>query len=784
MDGAGKTRGAKYTVPGNSRLAHEKSNVMRSLPLPCLLLLTLPFPAAGQEADRPIIVTAPGGDIDADDATTLGASALASTGTPSLLGAVARHIPGASLSDAQGNPYQANLIFHGFSASALQGNAQGLAVYIDGARFNQPFGDTVNFDLLPDAAINSVTIKDVSPVYGLNALGGVVVVATKTGQPAPGVTLYVAGGRYGRAEGGGEAGWSNGRFSAYAAVQARHDDGWRRYSPSTLYNGYADIGWDGANAGLHAKWLGASTDLTGNGSAPVELLAADYRAVFTYPDNTRNIYQRFSLHPWARISDHLRIEASLYAQTLRQKTLNGDTVNVAACRDAPAQLCLGNAASDSEAPLLDRAGNPIADTLGGEGYSVLNRSETRGSAQGVLLQLVDRRSFLAGENELILGVSHDRSKTNFAAASELGALTATRGVTGLGPIIAQPDGSIAPVRLDVRTRYTGLFAADRMPLGSRLTAELGLRWNKAHVQLDDRLGTALNGRHTFRRLNPGIELDYDLSAGLALRAGYAETNRAPTPAELSCADEAAPCSLTNFFVGDPPLKQVVARSFELGMSGHANGPWTLRWQIAGYRTTNRDDIQFTASDTRGRAYFRNIGSTRRMGLDITISLSRGPWSLQTGYAFIDATFRSPLTLNSPDNPSADEDGRIRVRPGARIPGIARHRGTVSFEYAGKGFKLGGDVQAQSGQSLFGDEGDSQAPTSGFVVAGFHGSLRLIGQLSAFADVTNVFDTRYATFGTFSQTSEVDLTEAPGASNPRSLGPAAPRRWLAGFRAKF
>ena len=266
--------------------------------------------------------------------------------------------------------------------------------------------------------------------------------------------------------------------------------------------------------------------------------------------------------------------------------------------------------------------------------------------------------------------------------------------------------------------------------------------------------------------------------------GYAETNRAPTPAELSCADEAAPCSLTNFFVGDPPLRQVVARSFELGASGQSHGAWTLRWQIAGYRTTSRDDIQFTASDTRGRAYFRNIGSTRRMGADINVSLSRGPWTLQAGYAFIDATFRSPLTLNSPDNPSADEDGRIRVLPGARIPGIPRHRATLSFEYAGKGFKLGGDVQGQSGQRLFGDESGSQAPTNGFFVAGLHGSLHLVGPLTAFADVTNLFDKRYATFGTFSQTSEVELSEAPAATNPRSLGPGAPRRWLAGLRAKF
>jgi iron complex outermembrane recepter protein len=757
----------------------KKSTILTILPI-----MWMPAVASAQETGSIIIVTASGGDVDTDDAITVDRTALFRNGTPSLIGALARDVAGVSLSDAQGNPYQPNLIYRGFSASALQGNAQGLAVYVDGARFNQPFGDTVNFDLLPDAAIDSVTIKDVSPVYGLNALGGVVVVATKTGRSAPGLVLSGAGGQYGRGDGGAEAGWSDGGFSVYAAIGERHDGGWRRHSPSTLYNGFADLGWDADKAGVHVKLIGASTDLTGNGSAPVELLDADYRAVFTYPDNIRNNYRRISLHPWAQISGHLRVEASLYAQTLHQKTLNGDTADVTACADDSSYLCLGTAAGDTETPLVDQFGTGIADSLGGEGYGLLNRSQTRSTASGLLVQFVDHRGILGGENELILGVSHDRSTTGFVSASELGALTEDRSVAGLGPIIAQPDGSIAPVGLNVRTRYTGLFAVDHLPLGRRLTAELGLRWNEARVQLEDQLGTTLNGKHRYRRLNPGIEFDYEVSPALTLRAGYAQTNRAPTPAELSCADEAAPCSLTNFFVGDPPLKQVVAKSFELGASGRSEGAWAFQWQVAGYHTTSSNDIQFIASQTRGRAFFQNVGTTRRQGVDINTSLSKGAWTLRFGYAFIDATFRSPLTLNSPDNPSADPDGRIMILPGARIPSIPRNRATASINYVTDRFALGGDVQAQSGQVLVGDESNGEAPTTGFAIANLHGSLRVTGPLTFFAEVSNIFDKKYATFGTFSQTSEVDLSEVPGASNPRSLGPGAPRRWMAGLRAKF
>ena len=112
----------------------------------------------------------------------------------------------------------------------------------------------------------------------------------------------------------------------------------------------------------------------------------------------------------------------------------------------------------------------------------------------------------------------------------------------------------------LKSRQTGLFFADTISLTQLLSAEVGLRWNHTYVDLRDQIGTALNGTHRFRRLNPGVEFDYALTDHLSLRGGYAETSRAPTPAELSCADEAAPCSLTNFFVGDPPLEQVVGKT--------------------------------------------------------------------------------------------------------------------------------------------------------------------------------------------------------------------------------
>ena len=210
-----------------------------------------------------IIVVAPSLLGDQHDAIQISSASIRGAGNPDLFRALARSIPGLSLQDAQNNPFQPNLVYRGFTVSPLQGQAQGLAVYLDGGRFNQPFGDTVQFDLLPEAAIERVEILGASPVYGLNALGGAIAVATKTGRSAPGLFLSGAVGRYGEAEGVVEAGSAGERASAYLALQQSHDSGWRRFSPSTLYNGLVDLGWDEAAWGVHLKLVGADSDLTG-----------------------------------------------------------------------------------------------------------------------------------------------------------------------------------------------------------------------------------------------------------------------------------------------------------------------------------------------------------------------------------------------------------------------------------------------------------------------------------------------------------------------------------------
>lgn len=754
-----------------------------------LSCLSAPHVAAAQDGEPPVIVvTAPGGGFEMEEAAAVSRDDIYLTGSPDALASLTRKVAGVSLGDAQGNPWQPNLSWRGFTASPLQGQAQGLAAYLDGGRFNLPFGDTVPFDVIPDAALAGMALTDASPVYGLNALGGAVVMTTATGFSTPGTVATVSYGRFDEREASAATGGSHGDFGWFGAVQYRAEDGWRDHSPSELVNGFLDIGHEGDRFAIHLKLVGADTDLTGNGVAPVELLAARRRSVYTYPDRSQTRYGRASLHPWLALSDASHLEGTLYYQTLRIRSVNGDSADIEACDDEEQAglLCLEPLDEDANEILLtDDAGQPVADVLDGEDYGLLNRGAVHTRSGGALIQFVDERALLGGINRFVLGASIDASRTRFATSAELGALTEDRSVDGLGTLIVQADGSIAPVGLIAKTRFTGLFLSDVLPVTDRLTLELGLRWNHAKITLDDRIGTALDGSHSFRRLNPGVEARYTLSDAMTLRAGYVETNRTPTPAELSCADENAPCSLANFFIADPPLKQVVARTFKLGADGSADaGGWTVNWRAGGWRTTNSDDIQHIASAIRGRAYFRNVGKTRRQGIDLLLDASRGAWHVAAGYAFLDATFRTPLVLSSAANPLAEDDGTILVMPGDRLSALPRHSGNVSVDYERGGWSLGGDVIARSSQQLVGDESGLNPRVPGYAIVNLRGTVDLIPGVSLFGELRNATDRKYASFGTFSEVEEVYLEEAPDASDPRAYGPGAPRRWTVGVRARF
>ena len=734
------------------------------------------------------------------DLVPAASSALASqdisrTGAADLLGALDRTLGPVSLAQAQGNPFQPNLTYRGFEASPLAGDAQGLAVYVGGARFNQPFGDTVDWDLIPDAAIQRAELVGSNPVFGLNALGGAVAVRLKDGFSFSGGEAEASGGSFGRGQGQLQLGAKAGGFAVYAALAGLHEDGWRDASPSTLRQGYLDLGWRGGRAEAHLSVLAADNDLTGNGSAPVELLAARRSAIFTSPDATRNRYLRLLATGGYDLRGGWRLEADAYAAWLDKRTLNGDAADAQPCSADPSILC-----DEDDAALADIAGHDVPNVVhsgayaaafpqfaAGGPYAVLNRARTRTSSYGGALELSGAPRVGGRPNHLTVGVSFDGARTRFAASTLIGALTLERSFAGPGVELDLPDGSIAPLGVKVTNAYWGVYLHDTYELTDAVALTLSGRFNAAHLRLDDQLGTALDGSHDFHRFNPAAGLTWKLTPGLSAYAGYAEASRAPTPAELSCADPAAPCSLANFFVGDPDLKQVTSRTYEGGVRGRvALGAATAAWRLGVFRIDTANDIQMVASSVSGRGFFTNVGETRRQGVEAELTARRGRFSGYTSLAWIDAAYRTGFVLNAGLNAAfADPADTMVVVPGDKRPGVPPYSVKVGLDYEeADGWRLGASLKAEGGRYFLGDEANLDPRTGAYALVEVHAARRLAKGLEAFAAVQNLFDRRYATFGTFSPVEDVPVIELPAISDRRSLSPGAPINLQAGLRLSF
>ena len=742
-------------------------------------------PLAGSETDRAKVPT---------DSYVLRRDDVTRTGPASALRALDENVGGIALNQAQGNEFQPNLIFRGFEASPLAGNPQGLAVYLNGSRFNAPFGDTTNWDLIPDAAIDRIEVVGSNPAFGLNALGGAITVKLRDGFSYHGAQLELSGGSFGRIEGTAQYGVQSGNVAAYVAGTALNEDGWREHSPSQLRRIYGDIGWRGDKSELHLGLLGATNILVGNGTTPVELLALRRSAVFTYPDETRNKYLRVSLTGSHEVSDAVSLQAAAYYSNLSQRTANGNASDAQPCGDDATLLCNGDGAA-----LTTRGGGRIANFVNpgfypgfdqfnaGGPYSQLDQTATDTNGYGASVQATYKAEPLGRPNQLLVGTSYDGGSTLFSARSSVGALSLDRGFVGPGVVLDLPDGSVTPVRLRARNDYYGSYAADTLDVTDRLSLILSGRLNVAQIDLKDQTGFVLSGNHNYARFNPAAGLTYKITPGISLYGGYSESNRAPTPAELSCASPASPCSLTNFFVADPSLKQVVGHTYEAGLRGRFTVGDTARvsWNAGLFRTDSDDDILFAASAVLGRGFFQNIGTTRRQGAEAGVSLRQGSLLAYADYAYTDATFRTAFLLGSQDNPFADARGQVQVRPGDRLPGIPLHRLKFGVQYdLTPDWTVGTTGIASSGRVLQGD-GSNQSPTTGsYVVLNLNTTYRVRQGIELFGLVQNVTNEKYATFGGFSPVGLVPIVGVPNATNTRSLAPGAPVAGFGGLRVTF
>lgn len=702
----------------------------------------------------------------------IGGADLNRSGTVTAADGLQRRLGAVTAIDSMGNPWQQGLALRGFTAAPALGEPQGVAVLQDGMRVNEAFGDVVQWDLLPVFAIREAqVVAGSNPGFGPNGLGGAVLLSMKDGFAAPGVAASVEAGSHGFVTVTGEAGGRDGGTGYYLGLSHGRDDGWRDFSPSRVSRAFGDVLYrpDGATE-LGLSVTAATSELTGNGPVPLDLLEQDRSAVFTHPDATDSDLLALSLRGRVEVGGGWALQGAAYWRHLKRRTRNGDQGEFEECGTA---LCFEEGAELE--PVIGTDGRPVTG-LDDEPDAVFNRTRTVTDGQGASLQAVQTGRVGGMDNILTLGASLDHARTRYGSGTELGELDETRGVESLGIAIGNDEFNVG---LKTRSLILGAQLSDTLSLTQDLHLTGALRLTHADLRLRDQLGDDLDGDHTYTSLNPGLGLAWNPAAGTTLYAAVNESNRIPTPAELSCADPEKPCRFPNAFLADPPLEDVRARTWEAGARGRIDGD-RLQWSVAAFRTDNRDDIIFiSAGPIIGTGYFDNVGRTRRQGLEAGLSGRRGPVDWFVDYALVRASFRTALNIQAPDNPQADEDGEIAVERGDRIPGIPLHSLKIGADIAvTDALSLGAAMQWSSNRYPRGDEANLNAPIAGFVLFNLSARYRVTDAISVTGRVDNVFDKRYASFGIYGEADEL------GFDDPLFLSPGAPRRFMAGLSARF
>jgi iron complex outermembrane recepter protein len=711
-------------------------------------------------------------------------------GPPSYLNTLQNQAQGVQLDSAAGGPFQPDLDYHGFLASPLEGTPIGLAVYLNGVRFNSPFGDTVNFDLIPDIAINTMNLEGANPVFGLNALGGSLAIQMKNGFTYHGFEGDAYGGSFAQAAGDFQFGKQIGDTAVYVAASGLTEGGWRDFQYSRLKQFYGDVGWRSDVAEVHLNIDVADNTLQAPGTTPVEWLAVDPRAQFTGPSPISNSYSLISLNANVQLSDTTSMQALAYYDYFLQRVGNGDVADFGPCTTISGFLC----EVGTDVLATDRNSNPIPAFFGAGPYSDWDSQTTNTNGYGVSAQITNQNEIFGHGNQLVAGLSFDGSSTLFGATTAIGGLDElTENFFGPafapdGVVTDQADGTDIPVSLAVSTAYYGAYFTDTFDITSRLSANVGGRFNAEQIDLNDLLGTGLSGDHSYNHFNPGVGLTYRLSPAFSVYASYSTSNRAPTPAELSCSSPSSPCSLANFFTGDPNnLKQPVAHTIEAGFRGELTPLPSARldWNLSLFHTNIDDDIAFVQSVVLGRGFFQNVGATRRQGFDAGLQFNSSRWFAYINYSYTNATFQNSFVESSPLNPFADVNGNITVQPGDRLPGIPANLVKFGFQYkATRAWTVGASAVGATGQYLFGDEANLTKQLPGYFLLNLNTSYQVTKNIQLFGLVQNVTNQRYYIYGTFSPTSSVTFLPAPGTSNPRSYNIGAPIAGFGGIRVTF
>lgn len=671
------------------------------------------------------------------------------------------NLQGVTVNEVGGNPYQLEINFRGYNATPISGNPQGLSVYVDGVRMNQPFSNTVLWDLIPDFSIESMQmVAGSNPVYGLNTLGGAISMQTKSGRTFNKKAIDFSVGSWGRQTSLMEAGGisEDGSYDYYIGYQHFTEDGWRDYSPSHVNQLFTKVGWESDTSRYEVSYSGAHNLLIGNGLTPKDLLGSDLEGIHTLEDETKNNYGKLVLSATEYWDDATMFSGNAYWLRSDRKTGNGDL-------------------------------NDEYDNLGDD-EGVQNATGTKQDAYGANGQITFDQDWLGRRNQLVVGTGVEYSLIKFMQSEEEIATLLANGF--FGGDREDPEQSTG---LTGKTKTFSLFATNTHALNDQWNINTAARYNFIQVDNQDTFNppggaASLSGKHHYERVNPSVGLTFHPTDNYTTYASYSESNRAPTSIELGCSNEAQPCNLPTQMADDPPLEMVVAKTVEFGARGKiANN---MSWNAAIYSGKNKDDILFVyANASNGLGYFTNVDETTREGIDLGFSGQFDDLSLAVNYGFVMARYGSDFTIANEVNTSSDGDS-IQVSDGDYLPNIPKHHMKIRANYkVTPSWFVGATVSAFSKSYMMGNENQGhdasqgiQGETPGYAVMNLDSQYYIGENWQLSLKAINIFDNEYYTGGRLAETRVQTDRSFGDEREVASLIPGAPRAAWLGLRYEF
>ncbi|HJV01389.1 MAG TPA: TonB-dependent receptor [Burkholderiaceae bacterium] len=707
---------------------------------------------------------------------------------------MARTLTGVGVNEISGSPFQNDVTFRGFRASPVLGSSQGISVYLDGVRVNEPFGDVVNWDMVPEAAIGSVLLAPGSnPLYGLNSLGGALALNSKSGKTHPGLDVSVSDASNGQRRTDLAYGYSGDQpWHAFLAATLFNDRGWREHSNGRLGNLYLKLGGTRGATEWTLALLDGRSNLVGNGLLPSYrndgdgqgLYESNRRSIYTYADETRNRLHQAVFSVIHDMGPAGELSANAYVRNSRRDTVNGDISEAYGdyVADCGAGFLADGSAANPDTCGYDRASAALLHPAS------FNTTSTRQNSQGAGVNL----SREVAAHKLLAGLTFDRSSVTFAQFAQDAYFTPDRGVLADPAAEREATSSVSG-----STRTAGVYASDTWSVTPDTHLTASARYNSARVA--NTLVNAGNAQapeaFSYQKLNPAIGVAHDAGAGVSLLANWSQSTRVPTVIELGCADPALPCRLPVGLQSDPYLKQVVSRTIEAG----------ARWQgghhasatLSVYRTVNQDDILFRSAGSTQQGYFSNFKRTRHQGADLSASGQAGDLTARLSYSYLQAVYDADGTLFTGAR-------NVQVAAGTRIAGLPRHTLKLGLDWrATPALTLGAELVARSDlltqgneDGLIADPQAGEAPQAadlrvrGYALLGLHMNYRPTQRWELYARINNLTNRRYETFGAVAPDMFPNgqllqpLDGAAQAAPVRFVAPGAPRSVVAGLRYHF